>query len=115
MSAVLKAFLMVIVLLAFFYAREYFMRRGRLMTEFYILGLFAAIGMMVLISAHNLLTVYLGLELLSLSLYAMVAMDRDSITGVGSRNEILRARRAGVGHAAIRDVHDLWRRWQRWI
>ena len=80
MSAVLKAFLMTIVLLAFFYAREYFMRRGRLMSEFFILGLFAAIGMMVLISAHNLLTVYLGLELLSLSLYAMVAMDRDSIT-----------------------------------
>ena len=79
MSAVLKAFLMVIVLLAFFYAREYFLRRGRLMTEFFILGLFATIGMMVLISAHNLLTVYLGLELLSLSLYAMVAMDRDSI------------------------------------
>ena len=80
MSAVLKAFLMTIVLLAFFYAREYFMRRGRLMSEFFILGLFAAIGMMVLISAHNLLTIYLGLELLSLSLYAMVAMDRDSIT-----------------------------------
>ena len=80
MSAVLKVFLLTIVLLAFFYAREYFMRRGRLVSEFFILGLFAAIGMMVLISAHNLLTVYLGLELLSLSLYAMVAMDRDSIT-----------------------------------
>lgn len=79
MSAVLKAFLMVIVLLAFFYAREYFSRRERPMTEFYILGLFATIGMMVLISAHSLLTVYLGLELMSLSLYAMVAMDRDSI------------------------------------
>jgi len=79
MSAVLKAFLMVIVLFAFFYAREYFSRRERPMTEFYILGLFATIGMMVLISAHSLLTVYLGLELMSLSLYAMVAMDRDSI------------------------------------
>jgi NADH-quinone oxidoreductase subunit N len=79
MSAVLKTFLMTIVLLAFFYAREYFSRRGRMMTEFFILGLFATIGMMVLISAHSLLTVYLGLELLSLSLYAMVAMDRDSI------------------------------------
>ena len=79
MSAVLKAFLMVVVLLAFFYAREYFSRRERMMTEFFILGLFATIGMMVLISAHSLLTVYLGLELMSLSLYAMVAMDRDSI------------------------------------
>ncbi|MBK8959652.1 MAG: NADH-quinone oxidoreductase subunit NuoN [Proteobacteria bacterium] len=78
MAAVLKAFLMVIVLLSFFYARDYFERRGREVQEFYILGLFATLGMMVLISAHNLLTVYLGLELLSLAMYAMVAMDRDS-------------------------------------
>ena len=78
MSAVLKAFLMVIVLLSFFYARDYFERRSRVVQEFYILGLFATLGMMVLISAHNLLTVYLGLELLSLAMYAMVAMDRDS-------------------------------------
>ena len=78
MAAVLKAFLMVIVLLSFFYARDYFERRGRVVQEFYILGLFATLGMMVLISAHNLLTVYLGLELLSLAMYAMVAMDRDS-------------------------------------
>ena len=78
MSAVLKAFVMVIVLLSFFYARDYFERRGRVVQEFYILGLFATLGMMVLISAHNLLTIYLGLELLSLAMYAMVAMDRDS-------------------------------------
>ncbi len=78
MSAVLKAFLMVVVLLAFFYARDYFTRHGREQNEFFILALFSSIGMMVLISAHSLLTVYLGLELLSLSLYAMVAMDRDS-------------------------------------
>ncbi len=78
MGAVLKAMLMVVVLLSFFYARDYFERHRSTQTEFYILALFASIGMMVLISAHNLLTVYLGLELLSLSLYAMVAMDRDS-------------------------------------
>ena len=78
MASVLKAFLMLVVLMAFFYARDFFSRRDRLMPEFYILSLFATIGMMVLISAHSLLTVYLGLELLSLSLYAMVAMDRDS-------------------------------------
>lgn len=80
MAAVLKAFLLVIVLLGFFYAREYFRRREHPLNEFYILGLFSAIGMMVLISAGSLLTVYLGLELLSLSLYAMVAMDRNSAT-----------------------------------
>jgi len=78
MAAVLKSFVMVVVLLSFFYARDYFQRHGGEQGVFYILALFATIGMMVLISAHSLLTVYLGLELLSLSLYAMVAMDRDS-------------------------------------
>ena len=43
-----------------------------------MLGLFATLGMMVLVSAGSLLTVYLGLELLSLCLYAMVALNRDS-------------------------------------
>ena len=47
--------------------------------EYYILALFATLGMMVMISANHFLTVYLGLELLSLSLYAMVAMNRDSV------------------------------------
>jgi len=79
MGSALKIFLMGIVLCSFFYAREYFMHRERLMEDFLILALFAALGMMVLISAHSLLTIYLGLELLSLCLYAMVAMDRDSI------------------------------------
>ena len=50
--------------------------------EFYVLGLCGALGMMILISAHSFLTVYLGLELLALSLYAMVALQRDS--GVAS-------------------------------
>ncbi|MEQ8659680.1 MAG: NADH-quinone oxidoreductase subunit NuoN, partial [Gammaproteobacteria bacterium] len=79
MAAVLKSFVLVVMVLSFFYARDYFQRRGNMQTEFYILALFAGIGMMVLISAHSLLTVYLGLELLSLSLYAMVAMTRDSV------------------------------------
>ena len=79
MAAVRKSFMLVVMLLSFFYARDYFQRRGSTQSEFYILALFAGIGMMVLISAHSLLTVYLGLELLSLSLYAMVAMTRDSV------------------------------------
>ena len=65
MAAVLKTFVMVVVLLSFFYARDYFQRHGDHNGVFYILALFATIGMMVLISAHSLLTVYLGLELLS--------------------------------------------------
>ncbi len=78
-GTVLKAFLLVLVLLSFFYAREYFAKHERYQGEYYALALFAALGMMVLVSANSLLTVYLGLELLSLSLYAMVAMQRDSV------------------------------------
>jgi NADH-quinone oxidoreductase subunit N len=53
--------------------------RGMFSGEFFSLVLFATLGMMVMISASNLLTLYLGLELLSLSLYAMVALRRDSV------------------------------------
>ena len=45
--------------------------------EFFVLALFATLGMMVMISASHFLTLYLGLELLTLSLYAMVALQRD--------------------------------------
>jgi NADH-quinone oxidoreductase subunit N len=78
MGAVLKAFALVLVLLSFFYARDYYAKNRAQVSEYYILSLFATIGMLVLISANSLLTVYLGLELLSLSLYSMVAMSRDS-------------------------------------
>ncbi len=44
--------------------------------DYYVLGLFATLGMMVLVSAHSLLTIYLGLELLSLPLYALTAIRR---------------------------------------
>jgi NADH-quinone oxidoreductase subunit N len=47
--------------------------------EYYVLGLFGMLGMMIMVSAHSFLTIYLGLELLSLSLYAMVAFDRNSM------------------------------------
>ncbi|MDP6183560.1 MAG: NADH-quinone oxidoreductase subunit NuoN [Gammaproteobacteria bacterium] len=79
MGTVLKAFALVLVLLSFFYARDYYDKNREQVSEYYILSLFATTGMLVLISANSLLTVYLGLELLSLSLYSMVAMRRDSI------------------------------------
>ena len=46
--------------------------------EYYVLSLTALLGIFVLISANSLLTVYIGVELLALSVYAMVAFDRDS-------------------------------------
>ena len=81
MSALLKVFILLATYFAFFYSKIYLRAREELFRgEYFVLGLFAVLGMMVLVSAGSLLTVYLGLELLSLSLYAMVAMNRQSTT-----------------------------------
>jgi len=81
MSAVLKIFILLVSYFAFFYMRTYLLERNLLKGEYFVLALFAVLGMMVLVSAHSLLTVYLGLELLSLCLYSLVALNRDSISG----------------------------------
>jgi len=78
MAALLKTSIFLVVVGAFAYARSYLTAQGALRGEYYVLGLFAVLGMQVMVSAHSLLTIYLGLELLSLSLYTMVAFDRDS-------------------------------------
>ena len=59
-------------------SRQYLLARGLFSGEFFVLILFALLGMMVMISAHHFLTLYLGLELLTLSSYALVALERDS-------------------------------------
>jgi len=63
---------------ALVYSRQYLAERGLLRGEFITLLLFSLLGMMILISAASFLTVYLGLELMSLCLYALVALNRDS-------------------------------------
>ena len=78
MSAGLKCFILVITMFVFLYFREYLKKHECLRGEYFILGLFAVLGMMIMVSANSLLTIYLGLELLSLSLYTMVAMQKDS-------------------------------------
>ncbi len=78
MSEVLKAFIFATAILVFVYSREHLRRSGPVSGEYFALGLFAVLGMLVMVSAGSLLTVYMGLELLSLSLYSMVAMDRES-------------------------------------
>ncbi|NOX08586.1 MAG: NADH-quinone oxidoreductase subunit NuoN [Gammaproteobacteria bacterium] len=80
MAIVLKVFVCIVTFMVFQYSRDYLRARGLFKGEYYVLGLFGVLGMMIMISAHNFLTIYLGLELLSLSLYAMVAFDRDSAT-----------------------------------
>ena len=78
MGDLLKLFSYGTVAVAFMYSREYLQRRGLLKGEYFILGLTALLGIMVMTSAGNLITVYLGVELLALALYAMIAFDRDS-------------------------------------
>lgn len=80
MSAILKAFMCGITFVVFLYSYEYLKEHKFMKGEYFVLGLFAVLGMMIMASAYSLLSVYLGLELLSLSLYAMVAMQRDSKT-----------------------------------
>ncbi len=81
MGDVLKAAIYLISAGAFLYAKDYLRDRDLFKGEFYVLGLFAVLGMTVMVSANSFLTVYLGLELLALSLYALVALDRDSHQG----------------------------------
>lgn len=80
MGDLLKLLLYLTVMLVLFYSRGYVQDRPDMAKgEYYTLTLFATLGMMVMISANHFLTVYIGIELLSLSLYALVALNRDSV------------------------------------
>ena len=78
MSDVLKLLSYLAVSMMLVYSRTYLLARGLFTGEFLVLTLFALLGMQVMISASNFVSLYLGLELLSLSLYALVALMRDS-------------------------------------
>lgn len=75
-SHIMKIFIYITVLLSFIYSQNYINERKIPGGDYYVLGLFSTLGMMILVSAHSLLTVYLGLELMSLPLYAMTAIRR---------------------------------------
>ena len=79
LSQVLKVAALLAVAVTLVYGRVYLQLRDLLRGEFLSLTLFATLGMMVMISAHHFLTLYLGLEILALSLYAMVALQRESV------------------------------------
>lgn len=78
MSGIVKVSVIALTMVAMMFARPYILQRSILRGEYFILHLFAVLGMMVLAGGGSLLTLYLGLELLSLSLYALVAMHRHS-------------------------------------
>jgi len=79
MADILKLMVYGTVSAVLVYSHSYISDRGMLKGEFFSLILFATLGMMVMISASHFLTLYIGLELLSLSLYALVALRRDSL------------------------------------
>ena len=78
MGDFLKLMVYLSVAVVLLYSRSYIGDRRIESTEYYMLVIYATLGMMVMIAANHFLTLYLGLELLSLSLYALVATQRDS-------------------------------------
>ncbi len=77
MGNLLSLFATIAVMVTLGYARGYVAPREMLKGEFFTLSMFALLGIAVMMSANNFLVVYLGLELMSLSLYALTAMRRD--------------------------------------
>ena len=78
MSSILKLGIYIATFVTFLYSKDYLKERNIFSGEYFVLGLFGVLGMMIMTSASSFLTLYLGLELLSLCLYAMVALQRDS-------------------------------------
>ncbi len=78
MGDLLKLFAYAAVGVSLLYSREYLAQRQLLRGEYYVLVLLALLGIMVIVSANSLLTIFLGIELMSLSLYALVAFNRES-------------------------------------
>jgi NADH-quinone oxidoreductase subunit N len=78
LAVALKLVGFLVVAVALTYSRGYLEHRNLMRGEYYVLALTALLGIFVLVSANSLLTVYLGVELLALSVYALVAFDRDS-------------------------------------
>ncbi|MEW8627240.1 MAG: NADH-quinone oxidoreductase subunit NuoN [Candidatus Thiodiazotropha sp.] len=98
MSDLLKVGVLLVAFITFLYAKDYLIQRDLFKGEFYTLGLFAVLGMTVMISANTFLTIYLGLELLALCLYALVAFNRDSPQGAeaGMKYFVLGALASGM-------------------
>ncbi|MGH8188555.1 MAG: NADH-quinone oxidoreductase subunit NuoN, partial [Steroidobacteraceae bacterium] len=83
-SGALKMLAYLTVALVFLYSRDHLKNAGLFRGEFFVLCLFGLLGVMVMISAHSMLTMFLGLELLALSQYALVAFNRDSAVAAES-------------------------------
>ncbi|WP_373019902.1 NADH-quinone oxidoreductase subunit NuoN [Thiomicrorhabdus sp.] len=81
---ILKLFIILVSLGIFLFSKEYLLQQKFFSGEYFVLGLFGVLGMFVMVSAHNFITLYLGLEIMSLSMYAMIALRRDSSDAIES-------------------------------
>lgn len=79
LASVTKLFLYGVTAAVLVYTRQYIAERDMFRGEYYTLSLFALLGMNVMVSASHFMTLYIGLELLSLALYALIALRRDSV------------------------------------
>jgi NADH-quinone oxidoreductase subunit N len=79
LASVIKMFMYGVTAAVLVYTRQYIAERDMFRGEYYTLSLFALLGMNVMVSASSFVTLYIGLELLSLALYALIALRRDSV------------------------------------
>src|ERR1700730_717205 len=99
LAYVLKLFGFLFVAFGLLYSRDYLEERGILRGEYYVLVLTALLGIFVLVSANSMLTAYIGVELLALSVYAMAAFDRDS--GVAAESAMKYFVLGAIGSGAL--------------
>lgn len=81
---ILKIFIILISMGIFMFSREYLLQAKFYRGEFFTLGLFGILGMLVMVSAYNFITLYLGLEIMSLAIYTMVAMRKEDANALES-------------------------------
>ena len=81
MSDLLKIVILIVSMGMLVYAKEFLKRRNLFKGDFFTLSMFAMLGMLIMVSANSFLTIYLGLELLALCMYALVAFDQESDNG----------------------------------
>jgi NADH-quinone oxidoreductase subunit N len=99
LAYVLKLCGFLFVAFGLLYSRDYLEERGILRGEYYVLALTALLGIFVLVSANSMLTVYIGVELLALSVYSMAAFDRDS--GVAAESAMKYFVLGAIGSGAL--------------
>ena len=78
-STLFKIFLTSLLIIIFYFSYSYLETYKKYKSEYFMIMIFALLGMMIMVSANHLLILYLGIELLSLSLYTVIAYNRESV------------------------------------